>query len=122
MRAGHFVRAVGLAALLITETSIAKEDAYPRWDGWIVGKPCAEALRIIDCPLRLVDEPVLLLESGEVLTFRYGQDSPIRQMDLDKAYGKKVRIAGNVKEGVIQSIRMDLLEVSGERKFFKGCL
>lgn len=100
----------------------ATADPLPTWEGWIVGAPCAAGLRVADCPLRHVDEPVLLLESGEVHPFSYGDGSSIREEDLDKAYSKKVRITGEMAQGTIQSVRMDLLEKSGKRTFFKGCL
>jgi hypothetical protein len=42
--------------------------------------------------------------------------------EVDKAYGKKVRIQGGLQDGVLQPVKLEVLEVSGERKFFKGCL
>lgn len=96
--------------------------SLPTWEGWIVGAPCADARRIADCPLRHVNEPVLLAANGEIHGFRHGAGTGVRQVDVDKGYGKKVRLTGELKEGVIESVRIDVLEKSGERKFFKGCL
>ncbi|QFY88351.1 hypothetical protein D5125_02015 [Magnetovirga frankeli] len=94
----------------------------PTWEGWIVGRACAGELRVSDCPLRQVSDPVLLLENGRFYPFRYGDDSAIRYQDIDEAFSKRVRLTGAIEAGVIQSVRLDLLEVSAERTFFKGCL
>ncbi|SCZ58357.1 hypothetical protein [Thiohalomonas denitrificans] len=110
------------AAALWSLAASAGAASLPTWEGWIVGGPCAEERRIADCPLRHIDQPVLLLASGEVRTFRYGDGSGIRQVDVDKGYGKKVRLTGEAPDGTIESVRFDLLEKTGERKFFKGCL
>lgn len=92
------------------------------WDGWIVGAPCANAYQVADCPLRHVDRPVLLLEDGRVLAFQHGEGKGVTPEAIDKAYGKKVRLSGELRQGELQPLKLDLLEVSGERKFFKGCL
>lgn len=109
-------------ALLLCAGPAAHAAELPTWEGWIVGSPCAEGFRVADCPLRHVDDPVLLLESGEVLAFRYGNGTGVRPVDVDKGYGKKVRLTGKAPNGTIDPVRIDLLEKSGERKFFKGCL
>jgi len=109
-----------LAALLLLTPAQAGEPQ--RWEGWIVGAPCAQSLQISDCPLRFISQPVLLLENGEHLLFDYGDKSPLKLSDIDLAYGRKVAIQGEQKEGVIAPARMDVLEVVGEKKFFKGCL
>lgn len=92
------------------------------WDGWIVGAPCAADLRVADCPLRHVDDSVLLMEGGEQVAFRYGDGTAVSDVDVDGAYGKKVRLTGTLAHGRIDPVRMDLLEKSGAQKFFKGCL
>lgn len=92
------------------------------WEGWIVGEPCAARLQVADCPLRHADRPVLLLEEGRALAFVVAEGRAVSPAEVDKVYGKKVRIQGNLKEGVLQPSRLDALEASGERKFFKGCL
>jgi hypothetical protein len=92
------------------------------WVGWLVGEPCAANLQVADCPLRHVDRPVLLLESGEKLAFAWGEGKAIGVADVDKSYAKKVRLSGELKAGVIAPIKLDVLETSGEKKFFKGCL
>jgi hypothetical protein len=120
MSAKPLNRLVLIAALSLPLAVAA--DELPTWEGWIVGAPCAAGLRVADCPLRHVDDPVLLLENGEVHPFLYGDGSSIREEDLDKAYSKKVRLTGELADGLIQSVRMDLLEISGDRVFFKGCL
>ncbi len=91
------------------------------FDGWVVGEPCVAQLRIADCPLRFSDRPVLLLEDGRRLAFLHG-DQGIPWDQVDKAYGKKVRMSGEIRDGILHAVRMDVQEVSGERKFFKGCL
>ena len=92
------------------------------WEGWIVGEPCAARLQVADCPLRHIDRPVLLLEEGRALAFVVAEGRAISPAEVDKAYGKKVRIQGGLQGGVLQPVQLDVLEVSGERKFFKGCL
>lgn len=96
--------------------------ASQAWDGWIIGEPCAAAYQVADCPLHHVDRPVLLLEDGRILAFLHGEAGTIAPDALDKAYGKKVRLTGELRDGVLQPVKLDLLETSGERKFFKGCL
>lgn len=114
-------RILGVAFLGLA-TSVSQAAEPQAWEGWIVGAPCADALRVADCPLRYVDKPVLLLESGQRLAFLSGEGKAISADEVDKAYAKKVRLTGDVKEGVLHPVKLDLLEVSGERKFFKGCL
>jgi hypothetical protein len=109
-----------LLALLAMPAVRATELAA--WEGWIVGEPCAANLRVADCPLSFVDRPVLLLENGQKLAFLSGEGKAISADEVDKAYAKKVRLSGELKEGVLHPVKLDLLEVSGERKFFKGCL
>jgi hypothetical protein len=92
------------------------------FDGWVVGEPCAAELRIADCPLRFSDRSMLLLEDGRRLAFIYGDGKSLTPEAVDKAYGKKVRMAGEVKDGVLHAVRLDVQEITGERKFFKGCL
>lgn len=111
-----------VAVLALLPVALPAAEALPTWEGWIVGVPCAADLRVADCPLRHVDKPVLLLENGEVYPFRYGGNSSIQEQDIDKAYSKKVRLTGAIADGGIESVRMDLLEQSGARTFFKGCL
>ncbi len=116
-------RLVSVLALSLTLPFAAgAKETLPTWEGWIVGAPCAGELRIADCPLRYVDEPVLLLANGESRGFRFGDGSGVRIEEVDKAYSKRVRLTGELAAGVIQSVRLDLLEQSSERVFFKGCL
>lgn len=91
------------------------------FDGWLVGEPCAAALRIADCPLSFADRPVLLLEDGRALAFQHG-DKGVAWDQVDKAYGKKVSVSGEIRDGVLHVVRLDIKEATGERKFFKGCL
>jgi len=92
------------------------------WVGWVVGEPCTASLQVADCPLRHVDQPVLLLESGEKLAFAWGEGKAINAAAVDKSYAKKVRLTGEIKGGVLAPVKLDVLETSGEKKFFKGCL
>ncbi len=92
------------------------------WEGWIVGEPCADRLQVADCPLRYIDRPVLLLEDGRALAFVVAEGRAASPAEVDKAYGKKIRIQGGLQDGVLQPVQLEVLEVSGERKFFKGCL
>ncbi len=112
--------AAGVFAALSIPAAHAGE--LQAWEGWIVGEPCAAALRVADCPLHYVDQPVLLLENGKKLAFLSGEGKSISAEEVDKAYAKKVRLSGEVKDGVLHPVKLDLLEISGERKFFKGCL
>lgn len=105
------------ASLLLAVPAMAGE-----WVGWLVGEPCAASLQVADCPLRHVDQPVLLLESGEKLAFAWGEGQAINAAAVDKSYAKKVRLSGEMKEGVLAPVKLDVLEISGEKKFFKGCL
>lgn len=116
-RLGKLLLAIGLLLPLTVMSN-----SLPTWEGWIVGQPCASEFRVTDCPLRLVDDPVLLLENGEAYPFQYGSGSSIRYQDIDEAYSKRVRLTGQLVDGVIQSVRLDLLEISADRTFFKGCL
>ena len=95
--------------------------AVATFDGWLVGEPCARELRIADCPLAHADRPVLLLEDGRTLAFLHG-DKGIAWDQVDKAYGKKVSMVGEVRDGVLHAVRLDIKEATGERKFFEGCL
>ncbi len=106
-------------ALLCTPPAFA---ASQSWEGWIVGEPCAARLQVADCPLRHIDRPVLLLEDGRALAFLHGDGRSVAPDALDKAYGKKVRLTGEVRDGVLHPVKLETLEISGERKFFKGCL
>jgi hypothetical protein len=113
----------GALALLVLAVPAAAHAVEPQsWEGWIVGEPCAARLQVADCPLRHVDRPVLLLEEGRALAFVVAEGKAVSPAEVDKAYGKKVRIQGGLQDGVLQPVRIETLEVSGERKFFKGCL
>lgn len=92
------------------------------WDGWLVGEPCAARLQVADCPLRHVDRPVLLLENGERLAFAWGEGQAVNAVAIDKSYAKKVRLTGEIKDGALVPVKLDVLETSVEKKFFKGCL
>lgn len=92
------------------------------WEGWLVGEPCVATLQVADCPLRHVDRTVLLLENGEKLAFQWGEGKAVSVAEVDKSYAKKVRLSGEIKAGVLAPTKLDLLETSGEKKFFKGCL
>ncbi len=92
------------------------------WEGWLVGEPCAAKLQVADCPLRHVDHPVLLLENGKQLAFAWGDGLAVTPAAVDKSYAKKVRLTGELKNGAISPVKLDVLETSGEKKFFKGCL
>jgi len=109
-----------LCALGLASASLAAEPQA--WEGWVVGEPCVAPLQVADCPLRHADRPVLLLEEGRALAFVVAEGRAVSPAEVDKAYGKKVRIQGSLKDGVLQPVRLDVLEASGERKFFKGCL
>ena len=115
---------VGLIAAIMTAAAVLPSQAgeLSRWEGWIVGEPCVRSLQIAECSLRFVDQPVLLLENGEHLNFIYGEKSSLKHADIDIAYGRKVAIQGEQKSGVIVPARLDVLELAGEKKFFKGCL
>jgi len=110
-----------LALIVLLATPLARAEPQA-WEGWIVGEPCAAALQVADCPLRFVDRPVLLLEDGRKLAFLSGEGGAVTPADVDKVYAKKVRMTGEAKDGVLQPVKLDQLETSGERKFFKGCL
>ncbi len=112
------LRLFALAGLL----AVAPLASAGEWEGWLVGAPCADALQVADCPLRHVDRTVLLLENGNKLAFLWGEGKSITTADVDKSYSKRVRLTGEMKDGVLQPIKLDLLETSGEKKFFKGCL
>jgi hypothetical protein len=117
-------RVIGLIAAIMTAAFVSPSHAgeLARWEGWIVGEPCVRSLQIAECPLRFVNQPVLLLENGEHLNFLYGEKSSLKHSDIDIAYGRKVAIQGEQRNGVIMPARLDVLEVTGEKKFFKGCL
>ncbi len=108
-----------LLAALVAPSAFAAGQA---WEGWIIGEPCAAHLQVADCPLRHIDRPVLLLEDGRALAFLHGEGKSVAPDALDKAYGKKVRLTGEIRDGVLQPVRLETLEVTGEHKFFKGCL
>lgn len=105
------------SAFMFSASALAEE-----WVGWLVGEPCAANLQVADCPLRHIDKPVLLLESGEKLAFAWGDGQAINAAAVDKSYAKKVRLTGDLKAGVLAPVKLDVLETSGEKKFFKGCL
>jgi hypothetical protein len=111
---------IALLALSLSAAAHAVES--PSWEGWIVGEPCADRLQVADCPLRHIERPVLLLEDGRALAFVMAEGRVASPAEVDKAYGKKVRIQGGLQDGVLQPVKLEVLEVSGERKFFKGCL
>jgi hypothetical protein len=111
---------IALLALSLSAAAHAVES--PSWEGWIVGEPCADRLQVADCPLRHIERPVLLLEDGRALAFVMAEGRVASPAEVDKAYGKKVRIQGGLQDGVLQPVQLEVLEVSGERKFFKGCL
>jgi hypothetical protein len=112
-----------IASLLALSLPAAAHAAESQsWEGWIVGEPCAARLQVADCPLRHIDRPVLLLEEGRALAFIVAEGRAVSPAEVDKAYGKKVRIQGGLQDGVLQPVQLEVLEVSGERKFFKGCL
>lgn len=108
------------AGLVLAGSAAAAEP--DRWEGWIVGEPCVGAPQIADCPLRFIDRPVLLLADGRHLAFQHGGTAAIKATDVDAAYGRKVRIQGSMADDGIVPVRIDVLEATGERKFFKGCL
>ncbi|WP_139349785.1 hypothetical protein [Thioalkalivibrio denitrificans] len=120
MKTSVWMTGVVLALSLWTGGIAGADDTMPTWEGWIVGGPCAGELRIADCPLRYVDQPVLLLEDGDAVPFRYGEGTGIRDVDIDESYTMLVRITGEREDGVIQSVRLDRLEDSPDRTFFKG--
>lgn len=92
------------------------------WEGWVVGEPCAASLQVADCPLRHIDRPVLLLESGRKLLFVWGEGQAVDTAAVDKLYGKKVRLTGDLRAGMLFPVRLDAQEASSEKRFFKGCL
>lgn len=106
-----------LACCLAAPAAVAGE-----WEGWLVGEPCAANLQVADCPLRHVDRPVLLLENGEKIAFLWGETGAVTPADVDRSYARKVRFTGEMRAGVLAPVKLDLLETSGEKKFFKGCL
>lgn len=103
-------------------TLLATQALAGEWEGWLVGEPCAAARQVVDCPLRHVDRPVLLLENGEKLAFAWGDGMAVTPAAVDKSYAKKVRLTGELNGGTIAPVKLDVLETSGEKKFFKGCL
>ena len=111
-----------IALLFALSPAAAHAAESPSWEGWIVGEPCADRLQVADCPLRYIERPVLLLEDGRALAFVMAEGRVASPAEVDKAYGKKVRIQGGLQDGVLQPVKLEVLEVSGERKFFKGCL
>jgi hypothetical protein len=110
---------VSLLAALVPPASAPVFSAT--FDGWLVGEPCARELRIADCPLAHADRPVLLLEDGRTLAFLHG-DKGVAWDQVDKAYGKKVSLTGEIRDGLLHAVRLDVKEATGEKKFFKGCL
>jgi hypothetical protein len=110
-----------LILLLSMLWPVAANAAIATFDGWLVGEPCARELRIADCPLAHANRPVLLLEDGHTLAFLHG-DKGVAWDQVDKAYGKKVRLTGEIRDGVLHVSRLDVKEATGEKKFFKGCL
>ena len=111
-----------LAICALAGLALAAPADADEWVGWLVGEPCAATLQVADCPLRHVDRPVLLLESGEKLAFAWGHGMAVTPATVDKSYAKKVRLTGELRDGAIKPVALDLLETSGEKKFFKGCL
>lgn len=108
-------------ALLFSVASAAAAEPQT-WEGWIVGKPCLDGPQIADCPLRFTDSPVLLLADGQHVGFRHGEAAAVKADDVDAAYGRRVRLQGRLDGDVIVPDRIDVLEATSERKFFKGCL
>ncbi|MCL5061289.1 MAG: hypothetical protein M1449_13005 [Candidatus Thermoplasmatota archaeon] len=49
----------------------------PKFDGWVVGEPCAQVLRVADCPLRFVDQKKRLRQGIEQFRRRLAT-SPLR--------------------------------------------
>lgn len=113
----------GLRLLALIGVSSAQAPGIAgAWEGWLVGEPCVAALQVADCPLRHVDRTVLLLENGEKLAFLWGEGRAVAPSDIDKAYAKRVRLTGDIERGLLVPVKMDVLETTAEKKFFKGCL
>ncbi|AGA33346.1 hypothetical protein TVNIR_1682 [Thioalkalivibrio nitratireducens DSM 14787] len=88
--------AIAFALLAVPAVALSAETIV-QWEGWLVGAPCAQTLTVQDCPLRHVDASVRLLENGEALALSYGEGTAIRDVDVDQAYGKRVRVSGQLR-------------------------
>lgn len=110
-----------LLAALLAGPAAAEEPA--RLQGHILGRPCAEAGRIGECPLKWAGDMVFRSKAGEILRIDLAA-SGIRQERLDEAYGLEVVLYGKVlhdgREGRVAVSQLNIVKPPGSREFFKG--
>jgi hypothetical protein len=110
-----------LLAALLAGPAAAEEPA--RLQGHILGRPCAEAGRIGECPLKWADATVFRSASGEIYAIDLAAGG-IRQERLDEAYGLEVELYGKVlRDGQgarVAVSQLNIVKPPGSREFFKG--
>jgi len=87
--------------------------------GKLIGEECAKRLKLTDCYLEYAYPMVLFTDEGEYYRLKLGG---VDQLELDKAFGKRVEISGTLEGRTIRVRRLKVLEPVGEPEFFKGCL
>ncbi len=111
-----------LLAAATSGPAAAADKARPM-AGFILGRPCAEAGRIGECPLKWAGDMVFRSMAGEILRVDLAA-SGIKQERLDEAYGLEVEIYGKVfrhdHEGRVAVSQLNIVKPPGSREFFKG--
>ncbi len=119
--AGRVVGLLLLAAAWIAPVAAA-EEAKPM-AGFILGRPCAEAGRIGECPLKWAEVMVFRSLQGKIYDIDLSA-SGIKQERLDEAYGLEVELFGKVlregREGRVAVSQLNIVKPPGSREFFKG--
>ncbi|MBI3148991.1 MAG: hypothetical protein HYZ17_10825 [Betaproteobacteria bacterium] len=119
--AGRIFGLLLLAAVSIAPVAAADE-ATPM-AGFILGRPCAEAGRVGECPLKWADAMVFRSMQGKIYDIDLAA-SGIKQERLDEAYGLEVELYGKVsvagRESRVAIAQLNIVKPPGSREFFKG--
>jgi hypothetical protein len=112
-----------LPILVVLLAPTAQAEEAVRLQGHILGRPCAEAGRIGECPLKWAGDMVFRSLGGEILRIDLAAGG-IKQERLDEAYGLEVELFGKVlrggKEGRVAVSQLNIVKPPGSREFFKG--
>lgn len=88
--------------------------------GRLTGEECARTLRVGECLLEKAYPMALFIEE-EGKFYRVELDG-VDLVELDKAFGKEVRVEGELVGDRVKVRKLQLLEPVEAAVFFKGCL
>lgn len=102
--------------IIVVFPGSASSGEFTIMQGWLVGKDCLKAKKIV-CPLEEYIKEALILLTADKQTYKFEKNG-VEEWKVQKAYGQLIVVKG-IKDGDIMKVT-NIVQVTGDKKLTKA--